>query len=121
MKRFMVVDDSKVIRNQIERILGSSKYEFVGSAKNGVEAIQEFEKLRPEMVTMDLTMSEMNGIETIERMIAIAPSVRILVVSALSDKATALKALRLGAYGFLCKPFTTFDLNEAVDELMSEN
>lgn len=119
MMRFMVVDDSRVIRNQIEHTLGG-KFEIVGSAKDGVDAIAEFSKLKPEVVTMDLTMPNMDGITTIKAMMEIDPQVRILVVSALNDKLTALRALRLGAYGFLTKPFTTYDLIDAVEELISD-
>ena len=118
--RFMVVDDSQIIRNQIERILGEDDYEFVGSASNGEEALENFTELRPRFVTMDLTMPKMNGLETIRHMLAIDPTVRILVVSALKDKETALDALALGANGFLCKPFSEFDLIEAIEELVSD-
>ena len=119
MKRFMVVDDSQVIRNQIQHTL-SGKFEIVGSAKDGVDAIAEFKELKPEVVTMDLTMPKMDGIATITAMMEIDQEVRILVVSALNDKLTALRALRLGAYGFLTKPFTTYELIEAVEELVSD-
>ena len=119
MMRFMVVDDSLVIRNQIHYILGE-KFKIVGSAKDGLEAMAEFRELTPEFVTMDLTMPNMDGIATIKAMMEIDPQVRILVVSALNDKLTALRALRLGAYGFLTKPFTTYDLIDAVEELVSD-
>ena len=120
MMRFMVVDDSRVIRNEIESILGYTDFEFVGSAEDGLEAIREFKKLAPRIVTMDLTMPKMDGVETIRRMVNFDPNVRILVVSALKDKATALKALRMGAYGFIPKPFTRSDLVEAIQELVSD-
>ena len=119
MMRFMVVDDSQVIINQIQHTLGG-KFEIVGSAKDGVEAMAEFKQLTPEVVTMDLTMPNMDGIATIKAMMEIDSQVRILVVSALNDKLTALRALRLGAYGFLTKPFTTYELIEAVEELISD-
>jgi two-component system chemotaxis response regulator CheY len=116
----MVVDDSHVIRNQIEHILGSRNFEVVGTAQNGMDAVTEFSTLKPELVTMDLTMPKMDGLATIEAMMEINPEVRILVVSALNDKLTALRSLRLGAYGFLCKPFTGFELAEAIEELISD-
>ncbi|MFT5136445.1 MAG: two-component system chemotaxis response regulator CheY [Arenicella sp.] len=119
MMRFMVVDDSQVIRNQIQHTL-SGKFEIVGLAKDGLEAMSEFRELTPEVVTMDLTMPNMDGIATIQAMMEIDSQVRILVVSALSDKLTALRALRLGAYGFLTKPFTTYQLMDAVEELISD-
>ena len=79
-----------------------------------------FRRVRPDLVTMDLTMPEMGGIECVERMVEIDPDVIILVISALSDKATAIEALKKGANGFLCKPFTEQELNRAFRELLEE-
>ena len=118
--RFMVVDDSQIIRNQIERVLQDDNFDFSGSAKDGVEAIEEFTQLKPRLVTMDLTMPRMNGLETIQKMVELDPEIRILVVSALKDTDTALEALALGAHGFLCKPFTDYDLVCAIEELVSD-
>lgn len=116
----MVVDDSKMIRNQIERVLNNSRFEFCGAAQDGQEAIEEFKVLNPRVVTMDLTMPRMDGLEAIRQMMQLDPGIRILVVSALKDTDTALEALELGAYGFLSKPFTDYDLVTAVEELISD-
>ena len=118
--KFMVVDDSQMIRNQIARVLGGDKFELVGSAEDGEQAVAEFCELRPRLVTMDLTMPRMNGLDAIEQMVAIDPDVRILVISALKDQDTALEALALGAHGFLCKPFTDYDLVASIEELVSD-
>ena len=116
----MVVDDSDIIRTKIQSVLGEEAFEIVGTAKNGLEAIQQFKELKPRVITMDITMPFMDGIETIEKIIEIDDEARILVVSALSDKATLIKAMQLGAYGFLCKPFTDLELAEAIDELIED-
>ena len=118
--KFMVVDDSDIIRTKIQNVLDEESFEIVGTATNGLEAVQQFKELQPKVVTMDITMPFMDGIETIEKIIEIDDEVRILVVSALSDKATLIKAMHLGAYGFLCKPFTDLELAEAVDELIED-
>lgn len=118
--KFMVVDDSQLIRIQIERVLKEGDFEFCGSAQDGEEAIQEFKSIKPKVVTMDLTMPRMDGLQAIKEMVAIDPDVRILVVSALKDTDTCLEALELGAYGFVCKPFTDYALIEAVEELISD-
>lgn len=118
--KFMVVDDSDVIRTKIKQALGSEDFEIVGSAQNGYEAVEQFKELRPRVMTLDITMPIMDGIETIKAIIEIDPEVRILVVSALADKATLINAMHLGAYGFLCKPFTDLDLVEAVEELIED-
>ena len=91
-----------------------------GPARNGREAVELFRRTRPDVVTMDLTMPEMDGIDCVEQLVAINPRVLILVVSALADKATAVEAIEKGANGFLCKPFTDRQLNDALEELLSE-
>ena len=118
--KLMIVDDSNIIRRKIERSTEVENLEVVGTASNGVEALEKFRELRPDVVTMDLTMPEMGGIECVERMVELDPDVVILVVSALSDKATAIEALKKGANGFLCKPFTEQELNNAFRELLTE-
>lgn len=118
--KFMVVDDSDIIRTKIQNVLDEESFEIVGTAKNGLEAVQQFKELQPKVITMDITMPFMDGIETIEKIIEIDDEARILVVSALSDKATLIKAMQLGAYGFLCKPFTDLELAEAVEELVED-
>ena len=93
---------------------------LVATATSGVQAIEKFNIHRPNVITMDLTMPQMDGLECIEKIIAIDPDVRILVVSALSDKATGIEALSLGSSGFLCKPFSEEELVESLYELMQD-
>ena len=116
--RLMVVDDSNVIRRRIERANELPGVEFVGAARNGVEALAMYEALHPTLVTMDLTMPEMDGAECVAKLVQRDPSIRILVISALADKLTAIDALEKGASGFLCKPFTDRQLNEALRKLI---
>ena len=118
--KFMVVDDSDIIRTKIQAVLDSESFEIVGTAKNGLEAVQQFKELKPRVITMDITMPFMDGIETIQKIVELDDEVRILVVSALADKATLIKAMTLGAYGFLCKPFSDVELSEAVSELIED-
>ncbi len=116
--KMLIVDDSNIVRRRIERSQQFENLVVVGTAANGVEALEIFAKTEPDVVTMDLTMPMMDGIECIGRMVAKRPSVRILVISALADKATAVEAMERGANGFLNKPFTDRQLNEAIDELI---
>ena len=118
--KFMIVDDSMVIREKIEGILKNEDFEIVGTAQNGLEALEQFKALRPEVMTLDITMPLMDGIETIQKIMEVSPDVRILVVSALADKATLINAMHLGAYGFLCKPFRDVELIEAIEELIED-
>jgi two-component system chemotaxis response regulator CheY len=116
--KLMIVDDSNIMRRRIERSQQFEELELVGTAANGIEAIEMFRKMDPDVVTMDLTMPQMDGIECIENIVKLKPAVRILVISALADKATAVEAMEKGANGFLNKPFTDRQLNEAIAELI---
>jgi len=118
--RILVVDDSLIIRKQIERVLGNTDFEFVGSAIDGTDALMQFKQARPQVVTMDLTMPRLNGVDTIKLMMEIDPTVKILVISALRDKRTAMHAIRVGGYGFLYKPFSVMELTQALSELFED-
>ena len=117
--KLLIVDDSNIMRRRIERSQQFEELQVVGTAGNGIEALEMFHKTNPDMVTMDLTMPQMDGIECISKLVQLKPAVRILVISALADKATAVEAMERGANGFLNKPFTDRQLNEAIAELMS--
>lgn len=119
--KLLIVDDSSIIRSRIARIAlhpRLSSLIVVGLAKNGIEAVTLCRSGKPDMVTMDLTMPEMDGIACIDVLMAENPGLSILVVSALGDKTTALKALKKGARGFLQKPFSDDQLAEALIELV---
>jgi two-component system chemotaxis response regulator CheY len=116
--KLMIVDDSNVMRRKIERSHQCARLQFVGSAGNGKQAVELFRRTDPDVVTMDITMPEMDGIECVEQLVAMNPDVLILVISALADKATAIEAMKKGANGFLCKPFTDRQLTDALDELL---
>ena len=119
-KKLMIVDDSNIIRRRIERSQQIDRLQVVGAAANGRDAVELFRRTQPDVVTMDLTMPEMDGIECVEKLVALNPDVLILVVSALADKATAVEAIEKGANGFLCKPFTDRQLNDALEELLRD-
>jgi two-component system chemotaxis response regulator CheY len=118
--RLMIVDDSNVIRRRIERVHDLLGIEFVGAARNGREALELHAKVQPTIVTMDLTMPEMDGGECVARLVERDPNIRILVISALADKLTAIDAIEKGASGFLCKPFTDRQLNDALRKLIEQ-
>lgn len=118
--RLMIVDDSNMIRSRISRVVqggGMTGVTLVGLARNGLEAVRIAKSTRPDVVTMDLTMPEMDGVQCITQLLREQPKLNILVVSALSDKSTAIAALRLGARGFVSKPFTDDELRLALLEV----
>lgn len=114
----MIVDDSNIIRNRIERCFKETDIQIVATAVNGLDALEKFKRYRPDLVTMDLTMPEMDGLESIRNIVALGTGVSILVISALADKATALEALQYGARGFICKPFNEEQLQSALNRMI---
>lgn len=118
----MIVDDSNVIRNRIARLISDARLgdvEIVGMVGDGVRALEIAREQRPDLVSMDLTMPRMDGETCIEGLVALLPEVRILVVSALADRSTALRAVLKGAHGFVLKPFRDEELLQALLELKS--
>lgn len=120
--RLLIVDDSNVIRSRIARVVNDPRMpllQIVGLAKDGLEAVKVFEQTKPHLVTMDLTMPKLDGLQCIEQLIRLNHKTNILVVSALNDKITAIQALKKGARGFLHKPFSDQQLINAFNELVS--
>lgn len=117
--KLMIVDDSNIIRNRIARCEKGSLFQVVAKASNGLEAIHFFRRTHPDLVTMDLTMPHMDGLQCIQGLMRLNPDVKILVVSALSDKATGIRALKYGARGFLCKPFDEKKLLTAIQKVIA--
>ncbi|MEY2633372.1 MAG: hypothetical protein RIR00_2026 [Pseudomonadota bacterium] len=121
--KLLIVDDSRVIRNRIARLTLDSRLpdlQIVGLAGNGLEAMELASQHKPDLVTIDLTMPKMDGIECVGALVGAFPRINILVVSALSDKITALTAMKRGARGFLHKPFSDDALVDALLELLKD-
>ncbi len=121
-RSLMIVDDSMVFRNRIARLASDprlGRVHLVAMGENGREAIAQARHHRPDLVTMDLTMPVMDGPACLEELRTVLPTARILVVSALSDRATALRAMAKGAHGFLLKPFSDDQMVQSLQELMA--
>ncbi len=116
--QLMVVDDSTIIRSTIEKHLSDFNIRIVGSAADGLEAINIFKKTKAAYVTLDITMPELDGLRVLEEILKIEPDTKVLVVTALSDKETGIKAFELGAKGIVIKPFTGEKLQEAFKKLI---
>ncbi|GAC1313383.1 MAG: response regulator [Vulcanimicrobiaceae bacterium] len=114
--KFLVVDDSNLIRRAIKRTIEKPNDE-IETASNGLEALRVVERFDPEVVTMDISMPEMDGLTCIEGILRRRPKAKIIVISALNDKPTAVEAVRRGAQGFLLKPFTAEALSFEIGEL----
>lgn len=118
--KLLIVDDSSMMRTTIENHLSNYGLEIVGRAGNGEEALEMVVALQPDIVTLDITMPKMDGIECLTKIMAIAPQTHVMVITALSDKYTGLQALKLGAREYLHKPVTPEDLKEGFDALLKK-
>lgn len=117
--RLLIVDDSSTVRRSIERHIFSERVTEIYQAANGREAMELFERYRPEFVTMDLTMPEMDGLTCISKMMSLKPDTRLMVISALGDAETAIEAVERGANEYVVKPFSAEDLNLALANLVA--
>ncbi len=119
--KIMVVDDSSVIVRMIQGFLKKYNIEVVGTAGDGKTAIEVFKKTSPDIVTLDITMPEMDGLTVLEKIIKMKASTKVIIISALSDNATALRALKMGATDYMPKPITENYFKEALDRVLNEN
>lgn len=117
--KLLIVDDSLVVRNAVSRSLVGSAIDAHWLAADGRQAVDLFARERPELVTMDLTMPELDGLGAIREILALEPLTSILVISALNNPSVALEAIRRGACGFLTKPFTEREVRQALAQLVT--
>ncbi|MEQ8878731.1 MAG: response regulator [Cyclobacteriaceae bacterium] len=116
--KLLIVDDSSVMQRTIQKNLVDYGLEIVGTASNGIQAIELVKKHKPDVITMDITMPEMDGITCLENIMAIHPDTKVMMITALSDKLTGLQALEKGARGFIYKPVNSENLTRALDKLL---
>ncbi|WP_258104643.1 response regulator [Marinoscillum sp. MHG1-6] len=119
--KLLIVDDSSMMRTTIENHLQNYDLQIVGKASNGEEALQMVIDKKPDVVTLDITMPKMDGIQCLEEIMAVAPQTKVMIITALSDKYTGLEALKKGAREYLYKPVTPEDLKEGFDSLLNRN
>ena len=116
-KRILITDDTAFIRMTLRNVLEKNGYEVVAEAEDGLQAVEMYSDIRPDLVTMDITMPRMDGIEAIKRIMAIDPDARIIVVSAMGQKALVIEALNSGAKDFIVKPFQPDRIVEALQKV----
>ena len=117
MKRVLIVDDAAFMRMSIRKMLEENGFEVVGEAENGVMAIEKYQELQPEVVTMDITMPEMDGLEALREIKKIDPAASIVMVSALGQEARMKEAIIYGAKGFIVKRFKEEIIISALSKL----
>ncbi len=102
--KVLVVDDSTVMRSMVSQILKSEKYEICGEAGDGVEAIELFKKLKPDVMTLDINMPKKNGIDTLKEIMNGNPEARIVMLTSEGQKSSVVEAIALGARDYIVKP-----------------
>ncbi|PIC65624.1 two-component system response regulator [Sporosarcina sp. P13] len=117
-KRILVVDDAAFMRMMIKDILTKNNYEVVGEAADGIQAIEKYNELKPDLVTMDITMPEMDGISALKAIKGTHPSAKIIMCSAMGQQAMVIDAIQAGAKDFIVKPFQADRVIEAIDKAL---
>ncbi|WP_026368712.1 response regulator [Aminiphilus circumscriptus] len=117
--RILIVDDSAFMRFMLQKILTDAGFDVVGEATDGSEGAELYKTLRPDVVTMDITMPILSGLEGLNRILRIDPEARVIMISAMGQKSTVLKALQSGALGFIVKPFDKIKVIDTVRDVLA--
>ncbi len=117
-RKVLVVDDAAFMRMMLKDILVKNDFEVAGEAENGKIAVAAYQKVKPDIVTMDITMPEMNGIEAVKAIKAVDPSSKIIMVSAMGQQPMVIEAIQAGATDFIVKPFQPDRVVEALNKAL---
>ncbi|MFZ5898514.1 MAG: response regulator [Bacillota bacterium] len=118
-KRVLIVDDAAFMRMMLRNILTKAGYEIVGEAENGKSALDLYKELKPDVVTMDITMPEMNGIEAVKALKQVDPQARVVMISAMGQQAMVMEAVQAGAKDFIVKPFQQDRVLQAIESALN--
>lgn len=116
--RILVVDDAAFMRMMIKDILTKNGYEVVGEASDGTQAIEKFKETNPDLITMDITMPEMDGITALKEIKKLDPSAKVIMCSAMGQQAMVIDAIQAGAKDFIVKPFQADRVIEAIKKTL---
>lgn len=118
MARVLVVDDAAFMRKMVTDALSGGGHEIVGEAANGAEAVQRFQELRPDVMTLDITMPEKDGLAALKEIIAVDPAAKVVMCSALGQESKVLESIKLGAKDFVVKPFQAERVLSAIEKAL---
>lgn len=118
MSKILVVDDALFMRRMVSDILSKAGYEIAGEAGDGKEAVEEYRKLKPDLITLDITMPGMDGIEALKAIKAEFPDAKVVMCSAMGQQAMVIDAIQAGAKDFVVKPFQADRVLEAVKKAL---
>lgn len=118
MAKVLIVDDAAFMRMMIKDILEKNGFEIVGEGNNGIKAVELYKKEKPDIVTMDITMPDMDGIEAVKEIKAFDPAAKIIMCSAMGQQTMVMDAIRAGARDFIVKPFQPDRVLEAIRKVL---
>ena len=118
--RVLIVDDAAFMRMIVSDILKENGFDVAGEAGNGREAVERYAQLKPDLVTMDITMPEMDGIEAVKAIVGSDPDAKIIMVSAMGQQTLIVEALEAGACDFIVKPFQPAKVLEVVKKCLGK-
>ncbi|MCR2820709.1 response regulator [Lederbergia panacisoli] len=116
--RILIVDDAAFMRMMIKDILVKNGFEVVGEAVDGIQAVEKYKDLKPDLVTMDITMPEMDGITALKEIRSVDPAAKIIMCSAMGQQAMVIDAIQAGAKDFIVKPFQADRVIEAIQKTL---
>ncbi|NJE53928.1 response regulator [Thermococcus sp. 21S9] len=119
MARVLVVDDAAFMRMLLKKILTQGGHQVVGEASNGKEAVEKYKELKPDVVTMDIVMPEMDGITAVREIKKIDPNAKIIMITAVGQESKVMEALKAGASGYIVKPFQAPKVLEEINRVLS--
>jgi two-component system chemotaxis response regulator CheY len=118
--RVLVADDAAFMRQMIRDILEAEGLEVVGEAVDGVEAVEAFERLHPDLVTMDIVMPRCSGIDAVKRILSLDPGARVVMCSALGQETLVMEAVQAGAKDFIVKPFKPESVSATLKKVLEK-
>jgi len=121
MARIMIVDDAQFMRKMLSDILDASGFDIVGEATNGREAIERYNETHPDLVTMDVVMPLMSGVDATRTIVNEHPSARIVMVSTMGQDAMILEAMEAGAKDYVVKPFRREEVVEVIQRVLEDD
>ena len=119
-KKIMVVDDSRIVQLQLQKILSDTDYQVVACCQSGEDAIEQIDKVKPDLVTMDILMPGMDGLEAARLILESHPHVKVLMVSSLAYDDTINEAQKIGTSGFVYKPFDREEVLKSLQKAFAE-
>lgn len=118
--RVLIVDDAVFMRTVLKKMLEEESFQIVGEASNGSEAIKKAKELQPDVITLDITMPEMDGVTALPEILKVSPNSRVIMCSAMGQQPMVVDAIKKGAKDFIVKPFQKARVLQAIENIMSK-